>query len=409
MLSFSSYALDVMRDGGRPALRAVLGLISGAAEISFDLRSPLDGSSGVLRTSIDAETYEPDLSSAFVTCVNDDDRFSPDVAGSLFNGVDYIGTQLSIYVGVVLPTGGIESIALFSGRLAYVEYSTDERTAEFKAVDALEALSNTSVGDTEGTVLADDCPSALILKLLGTGYANVLSFVDVGSFSSQHFSERSERVIVRGFTVERGSWLTNIQRLLGYAGDASLRVSASGFVSYAVYRPTTTGLATETISPSTCLKSLRWYSDLAAIRNRVVVTHSDGAGDFVKTAHSPIEDSASMSLYGVRWDETKQFDYFTEDHPAEQAAAQRLFFRTNPVRFYEVVAQFEAIRFEPGDFVQLKEAGLGPAGKQALVVSREYDPNSTDVKLVAIDSIFTNRPWIFADGAKTPNDAGVVW
>ena len=209
MIAFSAYALEVIRQGGVPAITATVQLAS-TTSLTPDLISPLQGRLGTLRTSINVATKEPELSSAFVTCDNIGDRFSPDVAGSLLYGYDYAGRTLSISAGITLPTGGVENAVLFQGRTAYVSFDAGMATAEFKAVDILEHLNNTSVGTTEGTVLDDDAPSALILKLLGPGYADILTYVTSGTFTAQHFPERSERAIVRGFTIQRGTWYQNL-------------------------------------------------------------------------------------------------------------------------------------------------------------------------------------------------------
>lgn len=409
MLNFSAYALEVIRQGGIPALTASLNLGGyGTATLTRDLLSPLQGRLGTLRSSINVATKAPDLSSAFVTCDNGADQYSPDVAGSALYGTDYSGRTLSIAAGITLPTGGVEDVALFQGRLAYVDFSADGATAEFKAVDVLEHLSNTAVGTSEGVTLEDDCPAALILTLLGTSYANVLSYVQSGTFTAMQFQERSERCILRGFTIQRGTWYQNIQQILSHAGDANVRVQSSGQLAYVTYRPQKAA-PTEIISPQTCLKSLSWFEDFVPVRNKVKVSRSDGVGGFVDTAYSPLSDTASIAARGTRWDETQQFDYFTEDAPAEQGAGQRLFFKTKPLRTYEMELQYEGVRFEPGDVVLLNHPRLGTADKTVLVVSRDFNPNTLYVKLTAIDSVLTNQPWIYCDGAKTLNGSGVAW
>lgn len=407
MLAFTNYALEVIRQGGIPAFTAVLQLGS-STSLTPDLISPLQGRLGTMRASINVATKAPDLSAAFVTCDNGADQYSPDVAGSALYGVDYAGRALSIAAGVTLPTGGVEDITLFQGRLAYVDFSAEGATAEFKAVDVLEHLSNTSVGTAEGTTLEDDCPAALILALLGTSYANVLAYVQTTSFTAPQFQERSERCILRGFTIQRGTWYQNIQQILSHAGDANVRVQSSGLLAYVTYRPQKAS-PTDLIAPNTCLKSLSWYEDFVPVRNKVKVTRSDGAGDFVDTAFSPLSDASSVAAKGARWDDTQQFDFFTEDFPAEQGAGQRLFFKTKPLRTYEMELQYEGIRFEPGDLVLVKHPRLGTASKTVLVVSRDFNPNTLYVKLTAIDSVLTNQPWIYCDGAKTLNGSGVVW
>lgn len=409
MLGFTSYALEIIRQGGAFAFNATINRGGfGTSSLTPDLLSPLQGRLGTLRTSINVATKAPDLSSAFVTCDNGSDRYSPDVAGSLLNGVDYAGQNLSVSVGIVLPTGGTEDVQVFSGRIAYVDFDVTALSAEFKAVDILEHLGNTSVGTFEGTTFEDDAPSAIILKMLGPSFANLLSYVATTSFTAQHFPERSERCILRGFTIQSGTWLQNIQRALSHAGDANLRVQSSGALAYVTYRPSKVA-ATELVSPSTCLRTLRFYEDFAPVRNKVKVERSDGSGGFVAAAYSPLVDTASVTARGARWDDTQQFEYFTEDAPAEQAAGQRLYFKTKPLRTYEMQTQFEGIRFEPGDYILIGHESLGTTAKTALVVSRTFNPNTLYVDLVAIDSLLTNQPWIYCDGATPLNAGGVIW
>ena len=79
-------------------------------------------------------------------------------------------------------------------------------------------------------------------------------------------------------------------------------------------------------------------------------------GGFVAAAYSPLVDTASVTARGARWDDTQQFEYFTEDTPAEQAAGQRLYFKTKPLRTYEMQTQFEGIRFDKAFTSGLKRA-----------------------------------------------------
>jgi len=408
MLALGTAGLQALRQRGA----RIVAEVSVGSPVSKDLTHLLVEPPSV-RTSVRPLQRTPNSGNVSIQCYNHNNLLSEWKASGYLNN-RWQGARVTLKLGVLLPTGQTATVTNAVMDLDDVMLDFSNHVATLICVDAFGRLRrNTINGALAGVTYTTESPTKIAADLIGYLYtvgvpgAGYGSIMDPVSWQAYISLERVSGQTI-DYTVpaeeDATSWMQAIELMLAQT-NSGIRWNSAGLLEVYRFYPGTGG-SQMVLDTALNLSRLTTSKPGGDIENSLTVKRGDGAGGYVETAASPLEDATSITNHG-HIGKGVVYDYLA-DLFADNMAQERLDQKAEAPRIFEMDATLETMVLELWDQVTVIDTPAG-LSEHALIFDKAVTPGRGTVRLKAYAFTELAEPWLFTENSQTYDSAQLVW